>query len=245
MAASDKMTLPEKNGLAPSPSLQCHHLISQPPSMQLPESGAFGNASSTPAVHSSRRDSARQRSDSERTKVSLLSKVSDASASRSSRPTGHSGVRSLPSWIDSVEIYDEEDDSKVTDRLLAQPRPSVTPQHPYATTRAERPVSKDGFVDHDETMETAKSARERTLFGTTREPVRGRKWDHAREDDPVILQSYGGNAQRWSGFVKASMYGPGTGEESETVEPTFLDEQTPGYAQPWRGDAPGTDPEKA
>ncbi|KFY96677.1 hypothetical protein V500_02338 [Pseudogymnoascus sp. VKM F-4518 (FW-2643)] len=244
MAASDRMALPEKDALAPSPNLQCHHLISEPPSRQLPESSAFGNASST-ATHSSRRDSERQRSDSDRTKVSFLSKVSEASESRGSRPAVHGAVRSLPSWIDSVETYNEEDDSKVTDRLLAQPTPSVAPQHPYATTRADRPVSKDGFIDHDEVTEAAKSARERTLFGTTREPVRGRKWDHARDDDPVILQYHGGNAQLWSGFVKASMYGPGMGEESETVEPTFLDEQTPGYAQPWRGDAPGSDPEKA
>ncbi|KAL5348194.1 hypothetical protein ACLOAV_006674 [Pseudogymnoascus australis] len=245
MAASDRMALPERDALTPSPNLQCHHLVSEPPSRQLPESSAFGNASSSSASQNHRRDSERQRSDSDRTKVSFLSKVSEASESRGSRPAVHGAVRSLPSWIDSVETYNEEDDSKVTDRLLAQPTPSVAPQHPYATTRAERPVSKDGFIDHDEVTEGAKSARERTLFGTTREPVKGRKWDHARDDDPVIMQYHGGNAQRWSGFVKASMYGPGSGEDSETVEPTFLDEQTPGYAQPWRGDAPGTDPEKA
>ncbi|OBT87244.1 hypothetical protein VE02_04883 [Pseudogymnoascus sp. 03VT05] len=245
MAASDRMALPEKEALVPSPNLQCHHLTSEPPSGQLPESSAFGYVSSTTVTHNSRIDSERQRSDSNRTKVSYLSKVSEASEGRGTRPTGHGAVRSLPSWIDSIETYNEEDDSKVTDRLLAQPTPSVAPQHPYATTRAERPVSKDGFIDFDEATEAAKSAPERTLFGTTREPVRGRKWDHARDDDPVIPQYHGGNAQHWSGFVKASMYGPGMDEESETVEPTFLDEQTPGYAQPWRGDAPGTDPEKA
>ncbi|OBT64766.1 hypothetical protein VE03_06514 [Pseudogymnoascus sp. 23342-1-I1] len=245
MAASDRTALPEKDALAHSPNLQCHHLVSEPPSRRLPESSAFGNASSTSATQNSRTYSERQRSDSDRTKVSFLSKVSEASEARGSRLAAHGAVRSLPSWIDSVETYNEEDDSKVTDRLLAQPTPSVAPQHPYATTRSERPVSKDGFIDHDEVTEAAKSARERTLFGTTREPVRGRKWDHARDDDPVIMQYHGGNAQHWSGFVKASMYGPGMDEDSETVEPTFLDEQTPGYAQPWRGDAPGTDPEKA
>ncbi|KFY23856.1 hypothetical protein V493_05590 [Pseudogymnoascus sp. VKM F-4281 (FW-2241)] len=242
MAASDRMALPEKDALTPSPNLQCYHLVSEPPPRQLSESRAFGNLSSTSGNHNPRRDSERQRSDSDRTKISFISKVSEASACRGSGPITHGAVRSLPY---SVETYNEEDDSKVTDRLLAQPTPSVAPQHPYATTRAERPVSKDGFIDHDHVAEASKSAPERTLFGTTREPVRGRKWDHARDDDPVILQSQGGNAQRWSGFVKASMYGPGTGEDSETVEPAFLDEQTPGYAQPWRGDAPGTDPEKA
>ena len=141
--------------------------------------------------------------------------------------------------------YNEDDDSKVTDRLLAEPTPSLPPQHHYATTKAERPVSKDGYIDQDEASEAAKSARERTLFGTTREPVKGRKWDHARDNDPVILQYHGGNARRWSSFVKASMYGPGTGDDSERVEQAFLEGQTPGYAQPWRGDAPGEDPEKA
>lgn len=107
-------------------------------------------------------------------------------------------------------------------------------------------MSKDGYVDtHPDVSKAANAVPERNLFGAAREPVRGRKWDHAREGDPVIVQSHGKGSSPWSTFVKASMYGPTIGEEGETVGPDFLDEQTPGYSQPWRGDAPGEDPEKA
>src|SRR5690349_6205998 len=125
--------------------------------------------------------------------------------------------------------YNENDDSKVTDRLLAEPTASVPPQHHYATTKLDRRASRDGFIDRDDASEATKTARERTLFGTAREPVRGRKWDHARDDDPVILQHQGGDSRRWSSFAKASMYGSGSREDGEMVAPEFLDEQTPGY----------------
>lgn len=143
--------------------------------------------------------------------------------------------------------YDAEEDSKPTDGLLARPPTALPPQHHYAAAKLDRRMSKDGFVDADaDVSETAKVVPERGLFGTIREPVRGRKWDHAREGDPVIMQSHrGGGSSPWSTFAKSSRYGPPIGEEGEKVDPGFLDQQTPGYARPWCGDARGEDPEKA
>jgi hypothetical protein len=107
-------------------------------------------------------------------------------------------------------------------------------------------MSKDGYVDTYETSDSlGNKVPERGLFGTTREPVRGRKWDYAREGDPVIMSAPVGEASRWATFVKSSMYGPAGGEDVKRVEPEFLNIQTPGYSQPWRGDVSGDDPEKA
>jgi hypothetical protein len=75
------------------------------------------------------------------------------------------------------------------------------------------------------------------FFGHSKEPVRGRKWDHARDGEPVIMQS--GVIPKntpWLGFVKSSMYGPSVHEDGEIVGEEFLEKQTPGYQKPWRGD---------
>lgn len=247
MAASGGLTLPKKDSLAPSPNLTSHNLLAESSFLQLAESSQPGNTAPTSSTTKATKGDERQRSDSNRTNRTKSSFKSGTSGTRSYRQFSSPGkVRSFPPWIDSVEMtYNEDEDSKVTDRLLAQPAASVPPQHHYATTKAERRASQDGFIDRDDVSEVVKGGRERTLFGTPRVPVKGRKWDHAREDDPVILQQQSGNSRHWSGFAKASMYGPGADEEGETVSPEFLDEQTPGYSQPWRGDVPGEDPEKA
>ena len=80
------------------------------------------------------------------------------------------------------------------------------------------------------------------LFGGYREPVRGRKWDHVREGDPVIMRSemHAGSSP-WRTYIKASMYGPGSNEDVNRVDEEFLRAQTPGYEKPWRGDLENTD----
>ena len=82
-----------------------------------------------------------------------------------------------------------------------------------------------------------------------REPVKGRKWDHAREGDPVIMRApqyqYGSSAaalasaagsSSWNSYIRSSMYGPAPAEDGERVDESFLEQQTPGYQRPWRGD---------
>jgi len=109
----------------------------------------------------------------------------------------------------------------------------------------ERRRSQDGYVDsdNDTSEETPAKSPERGFFGGSKEPDKGRKWDHARQGDPVILQA--GGSSPWKTFVKSSMYGPALDEDGRRVDESFLEEQTPGYVQPWRGDVEGGDPEKA
>jgi hypothetical protein len=46
-------------------------------------------------------------------------------------------------------------------------------------------------------------------------------------------------------YIKSSMYGPAQEEDGKVVDPRFLQQQTPGYQNPWRGDLEHNgDPEK-
>jgi hypothetical protein len=98
-------------------------------------------------------------------------------------------------------------------------------------------MSQDGFVDtYDDALGTEKKP-DMGLFGVHREPVRGRKWDHAREGDPVIMKSpVAPTSSNWLSYIRSSMYGPALDEDVERVNDEFLEQQTPGYSQPWRGD---------
>ena len=101
--------------------------------------------------------------------------------------------------------------------------------------------------DYDDATNGLKAKEPGTgLFGGIRQPVRGRKWDHARDGEPVIMQAGVAPAgTHWGTYIKSSMYGPGTSEDPKLVDEEFLRRQTPGYEQPWRGDLQDDgDPEK-
>ena len=105
-------------------------------------------------------------------------------------------------------------------------------------------MSQDGYIDiyDDAAHGMAEKKVDTGFFGGHREPVKGRKWDHARDGDPIIMQS--GVLPRsspWRTFIKASMYGPAISEDSEKKDDKFLQDQTPGYEKPWRGDLESND----
>jgi hypothetical protein len=84
--------------------------------------------------------------------------------------------------------------------------------------------------------------QETGFFGGHREPVRGRKWDHARDRNPVIMQSgVLQTASPWRTYIKSTMYGPALIEDGKRVDEDFLQRQTPGYEKPWRGDLEGNE----
>jgi len=128
--------------------------------------------------------------------------------------------------------------------LLNSPPHAYSAQHHFAPMRPKRRRSQDGYVDSDEDIsgETQAKSPERGFFGGPKEPDKGRKWDHARQGDPVILQA--GVSSPWKTFVRSSMYGPEIDEDGRRVDESFLGKQTPGYVQPWRGDIEGGHPEK-
>ncbi|KAG4028889.1 hypothetical protein MFRU_018g00020 [Monilinia fructicola] len=146
-------------------------------------------------------------------------------------------VRSLPSWIDS---YEEDDDpTPLPPKRLSTPLRVHAAQHNSTPTQSSRRISLDGYVDSDDDTYNAVSDKkvETGFFGGLREPVRGRRWDHARDAEPVILRSgILPNAAVWRTFIKASTYGAPEGEDRKLVDQDFLNNLTPGYDRPWCGD---------
>lgn len=146
-------------------------------------------------------------------------------------------------WIDSFE-EGEDANTKPTDKLLSSPTRAHSAQHHYTPSTTARRMSQDGYIDnYDDAAHGMTEKRNDTgFFGGHREPVKGRKWDHAREGDPVILQAgVLPSPSPWRTYIKASMYGPGSTEDAERKDEQFLRQQTPGYEKPWRGDLEGND----
>ena len=97
-------------------------------------------------------------------------------------------------------------------------------------------MSQDGFVDtYDDISGVPEKKAETGFFGGHKDPVKGRKWDHARQGDPVIMQSLP-TSSPWRTYIKSSMYGPALEEDGKRVDPEYLRQQTPGYQKPWIGD---------
>ncbi|GJN67010.1 hypothetical protein VFPFJ_00815 [Purpureocillium lilacinum] len=133
--------------------------------------------------------------------------------------------RSLPPWIDSYEKrYGQPPDDQL--RLLSPPSRTVRPQHNSTPDQPRRRVSKDGFVAwEDPQLGPAQDARARIphFLRHGRASMRGRKWDHLRTADPVIVPGYyspatAAPALAWHEFLHSSAWGRAPGEESEVVD---------------------------
>lgn len=64
-----------------------------------------------------------------------------------------------------------------------------------------------------------------------RREQQGKKWDHLRTREPIIIPSYLMRTEEspWKNFVQASRYGHQPGERAERVDPEKLDELMPGF----------------
>ena len=145
-------------------------------------------------------------------------------------------------WIDSLEESDDllEQSRPATTYPLPTPQRVHAAQHQHTPTSPPRRISQDGYVDSHTDEAEEKRKPETKFFGGLREPVKGRKWDHARESDPVFLRSSAlSHASPWQRYLRASMYGRGPDQDGEVMDEGFLREQTPGYERPWRGDVVG------
>jgi len=183
------------------------------------------------------------------TAYSSYSRNTQTSAStRAENRAAQRDVRTLPPWIDSYEEGEEILKTQPTDRLLSSPSRVHAPQHQYAPSNPPRRMSQDGYIDtYDDVSHGVTEKKPETgFFGGHKDPVKGRKWDHAREGDPVIMQSgVFPTSSPWRMYIKSSMYGPALEEDGKQVDEEFLQQQTPGYQKPWRGDLEGgDDPEK-
>jgi hypothetical protein len=101
-------------------------------------------------------------------------------------------------------------------------------------------VSKDGFVDYTDD-DGAVQGRKATgghifqnLLRRGRGGDRGRRWDHLRSAEPVIVPSYVAPkmATPWRSFVHSSEYGHIPNEEAEVVPQDMLDKLQPGFNYP-------------
>lgn len=85
------------------------------------------------------------------------------------------------------------------------------------------------------TFEAPAHAAPKNYVGRRRQRRReqqGRKWDHLRTKEPVIIPSHlmrDDDQSPWKNFVQASRYGQLPGERQETVGPEKLEELMPGF----------------
>lgn len=114
------------------------------------------------------------------------------------------------------------------------PPQTVRPDHNNAPAPPQRRVSRDGFVEWEPAEPTmGPLKRKHMAIKRKRQNQRGRKWDHLRSSEPVIIPNHLVRAEDsispWRSFIEASKYGRIPGEQSEKVDPARLEELMPGF----------------
>ncbi|KAG6004082.1 hypothetical protein E4U21_001427 [Claviceps maximensis] len=143
--------------------------------------------------------------------------------------------RSLPPWIDSYE----QRHGPVSDdqfRLLQPPACTVQRQSNFAPSDTQRRVSKDGFISwEDSKLGPGRESRSRIphFLRYGRASMRGRKWDHLRSAEPVIVSKYRPAASQgaisWQDFIHSSSWGRMTNVESHVVDYETLNKLQPTF----------------
>ncbi|OHE98788.1 hypothetical protein CORC01_05877 [Colletotrichum orchidophilum] len=145
-------------------------------------------------------------------------------------------ARSLPAWIDSYETrYGKPAEDQL--QLLSPPARTVPPHHNHLPKEPDRRVSRDGYVDltGDPILEKARPNTNVRLtdFFRGKGAQHGRKWDHLRTAEPVIVSAHRpatqGPTAAWKDFLQSSAYGHMEGEQSEVVDVSMLDRLQPGF----------------
>lgn len=147
-----------------------------------------------------------------------------------------------------VQTYDEDDEdnqdnaqgSRVsTGQQITQVQPHVSDNQQENLGEATIRVSFDGYIDTNDDNSRCVTDRKPEIgfFGGYREPVRGRKWDYARDSSPVIVQTR--TLQRilpWRAYIESSTCKPLSHVDSTELNNVLLSQQSPRYQIPWRGD---------
>ena len=123
-------------------------------------------------------------------------------------------------------------------RSLNRPPPkAATPQHNNTPSELQRRVSRDGYTDPgDPALIEAKRSR-LSLQNMLRKGgvERGRKWDHLRTADPVVVSKFLVGPEPgspWRNFVRSSEYGHLPNEEAQVVDEDEMDRLQPGFNNP-------------
>ncbi|EKD18715.1 uncharacterized protein L3040_002141 [Drepanopeziza brunnea f. sp. 'multigermtubi'] len=233
MAASDALDNVSLARSSHKAQLDSPHILQYGPPPQTRRTGSGSSNGSPSASEAMRRPRKPQNPPSAN---SSSSRNTQASGSiRGGNAAAHRAVKSLPPWVASYEDEDDIPSSQPSDRVLSSLPRAHSAQHHYAPTNPTRRISQDGFIDSID--EETKAKNETGFFGGHREPVKGRKWDHIRDSEPVIMHEADmPSSSAWVPFIKSSMYAPARNEDRKIVTPEFLRQQTPGYDKPWRGD---------
>ncbi|KAG4430351.1 hypothetical protein IFR05_014170 [Cadophora sp. M221] len=229
MATSNNVSLTSS---PPRPQLDSHHILQYGPPLRTDRHASdSSSASSGEAAMRSKKNfqnrPAAYSSSSQNTQGSASTRGKNVVAQRA--------PKSIPPWVASYEEEEDDDNPKGPRQMLSSLPRAHAAQHHYAPALSHR-TSHDGYVETIKEGSIGKKP-DTGFFGGHREPVKGRKWDHVRDAEPVIMQ--GGDvptASPWVPFIKSSMYAPAPYEDRKIVTPEFLQQQTPGYERPWRGD---------
>lgn len=123
-------------------------------------------------------------------------------------------------------------------RALNRPPPNAAiPQHNNTPSELQRRISRDGYVDPgDPALVEIKQSRLR-LQNVLRKggAERGRKWDHLRTAEPVVVSKFlmgPDPGSPWRNFVRSSQYGHLPNEEAQVIDVDELDKLQPGFNNP-------------
>lgn len=140
----------------------------------------------------------------------------------------------IPAW---VELYDEEVHGPQVQGPVHPPPPSARPEQNKGSHLLKRRVSKDGYVDWVDEKHGHPSKL--PVFLRKRADRPGRRWDHLRTSEPVIM-GLGYRApdedpyNRWRDFIHSSSYGHDLHDQYEVVNQDLLDQLMPGLGEPVR-----------
>ncbi|KAI3329208.1 hypothetical protein HD806DRAFT_276120 [Xylariaceae sp. AK1471] len=140
----------------------------------------------------------------------------------------------VPAW---VELYDEDIHGPQRQGSIHPPPPSIHPEQNKGNHSLKRRVSKDGYVDWVD--EKHGRVSKLPVFLRKRADRPGRRWDHLRTSEPVIMglgyrppdeDPY----DRWRDFIHSSSYGQDPNDRYEVVSHDVLNQLMPGLDMPVR-----------
>lgn len=150
---------------------------------------------------------------------------------------GYANTR-LAAWIDSYEVrYGAPTEDQIR-ALCTPPSRAVAPLHNHSQAELQRRVSRDGYVYEDLAIgpDGRKTSRTRLRKFIMRKggAERGRKWDHLRSAEPVIVPRYSRATpvSHWRSYLLSSRYGRLPNESAPEIDPEVLSKLQPGFNSP-------------
>lgn len=148
----------------------------------------------------------------------------------------------MPAW---VELYDKEAHGPRPQEHITPPEASISPEQSKGNHSLKRRISKDGYVNwvderHDHVSKLP-------VFLRKRADKPGRRWDHLRTAEPVIMglgyrPPNEDPHERWRQFIRSSSYGRNIEDNYEVVSPEVFAQQMPGLGMPVRSPLHPLDP---